>query len=523
MSTQNKELELVKWARDIAERRHIDFNKILEAIEEGLAISVRRKYDGERTFKISLDPETGDATIYRLWKVVEEVNVPTREISIEAALFENPNLKVGDYIEDVDENEVIELDRIGYNTFRQIMTSKVRSLENEKIIKSYEPYLGKIVKGRVRQSKNNSVVLSFPELNVRRNDFIDNDEAEHNYVEGIIRREGLIPGDRFRNNQEVSALLVALESGDPNKQQMILSRTSPDFLHALLRRQVPEIQNGIIEVVDIVREPGLRAKVVVRTNDKKLDLIGACLGVRTSRIAPITRELRNEKIDIIPFSDDFVTYIHSLLTLSPDEEAQIIIDEKSKMISVAVSPEQLPIAIGQKGVNVRLANQILGWKIHVYDIETFAKEKEEEDQKFISNFENDLQIDEDTARFLVEQGFKHVEELAAASIEELEELFETEDAKLLKDRANERVRELLNAQQEQIEQSGVEDRLRNLEGMTNDILINLISHDIKSLEDLADLATDELISYINVSENLANSLIMQARQIVWFNEEETEA
>ncbi|RIY34105.1 transcription termination factor NusA [Psittacicella hinzii] len=522
MSANNKELELVKWARNIADRRNIEFDRILEAIEEGLAISVRRKYDGERIFRIKLNPETGEATIYRQWKVVEEVNVPTREISIEAALFENANIKVGEYIEDIDEDEVIELDRIGYNTFRQIMTSKVRSLENEKIIKSYEPYLGKIVKGRVRQSKNNTVVLSFPEFSRPYENNFD-EEAEHHYVEGILRRDGLIPGDRFRNNQEVSALLVALESGDPNKQQMVLSRTSPEFLHALLRRQVPEIQNGIIEVVDIAREPGLRAKVVVRTNDKKLDLIGACLGVKTSRINPITRELRNEKIDIIPFDQDFVTYIHSLLTLSPEEEAQIIIDEKAKMISVAVTAEQLPIAIGQRGVNVRLANQILGWKIHVYDIETFAKQKEEEDQKYISVFETDLQLDHDTARFLVEQGFRNVEELAATSQEELEELFEPEDAKLLKEMANNCVNEYLNAQLEQIEKANIEQGLKELEGMTNEFLIKLIEHNIKTLEDLADLATDELTSYINVSEVIANSLIMQARQIVWFNEEESEA
>ncbi|RIY33004.1 transcription termination factor NusA [Psittacicella melopsittaci] len=524
--SDNKELELIKWAKTIAENRDISFEKILEAIEEGLAISVRRKYDGERAFRIQLDPETGKATVYRLWKVVEDVNVPTREISLEAALFENPNIKVGDYIEDIDEDEEITLDRIGYNTFRQIMTTKVRSLENEKIISSYEKYLGRIVRGRVRQSKGNTVVLSFPELKTTyesRNPLFVGEDNEPNYVEGILRRDGLIPGEKFRNNQEVSALLVALESGDPNKQQMVLSRTSPDFLHQLLRREVPEIVNGIIDVVDIVREPGLRAKVVVRSADKRLDIIGACVGIRSTRINPISRELRNEKIDIIPFDRDFVTYVRNVLSLDPSIEAQIIIDDKAKMISVAVEKEYLATTIGQKGVNVRLANQILDWKIHVYDIETFAKEKEEEDLKYIEAFEKALDINAETARFLIEQGFKHIEELAAASEEELEEFFEKEDAQLLKNLASAAVADLLNQQQQQIEEANLDPRLKDLEHMNNDILIQLIAHDIRTLEDLADLATDELTSYINMSETVANSLIMQARQIVWFNEEETEA
>ncbi|MFC6277317.1 transcription termination factor NusA [Psittacicella hinzii] len=524
MANNQTTLELVQWAREVAEKRHLDFAKILEAIEEGLAISVRRKYDSDRAFRIKLDPKTGEATIYRLWKVVEDVNVSTREISLEAALYENPNIKVGDYIEDIDEDEEIVLDRIGYNTFRQIMTAKVRSLENEKIIKSYEPYLGTVVTGRVKQTKGNSVTLTFPELNnASPTANPELDEGEHRNVEGIIRKEGTIPGERLRNNQEVKALLLALESGDPNKQQMVLSRSAPEFLGALLTKQVPEIQTGQIEIVAIARDPGVRAKVIVKSHDQRLDVIGACLGVKTTRISPVSRELHHEKIDIIPYDDDFVTYIHNLLTLDPTQEAQIVIDDQSNQIQVAVNKEQLSSSIGQKGVNVRLASQILGWKIRVYDLESFEKAKNEEDQEYIKYFIENLNLDEDTSRFLVEQGFKRIEELALAELSELEELFETEDAQELQNLAKAKVAEILNAQKEKIAEANIDPRLQDLEGMNNDILLKLAENQVTTIEDLADLATDELTSYISMSDKVANSLIMQARQIVWFNEEETEA
>lgn len=522
----NSELELIKWARELAENRKISFERILEAIEEGLAISVRRKYEGDRAFRIKLDPETGAPTIYRLWKVVEDVNVATREISLEAALYENPNLKVGDYIEDIDEDEKIELDRIGYNTFRQIMTSKVRSLENEKVIKSYEPFLGQIVTGRVRMSKAGSMTLIFPELNAASSDEYY-DETETLYVEGVIKRDGMIRGEKFRANTPVRALLQALESGDPNKQQMVLSRSAPDFLAHLLAEQVPELRSGEVELIDIEREPGVRAKVVVTPGEygHNIDPIGALIGINSSRIKPITRELSGEKIDVILYSDDITDYTLNLLTISPEdrEQTQVLIDEQSQEIKVAVPEEKLSSVIGQRGINVRLTSKIVGWKIIVSSIEQFETAQKEEDDKLVAYFMEKMQLDAETALYLVEQGYKHIEEIALAECEELYEMFDEEDADSLQALAKQSLAEELDKQQEAIAAANVDPRLADLDGMTDEILLQLIDNNIKTLEDLADLANDELSSYIGMGEEVANSLIMQARQIVWFEAEETAA
>lgn len=516
--------ELVDWAKLLSDNRKVPFADVLKAVEEALAVSCRRKYDGERVFRVELNPKTGEQTIYRQWKVVEEVMYPTREISIEAALLEDPNIKVGDHLEDLEENESIKQDRNSFITFRQMIMSSMKVLEKRRIIQSYVPYIGQMVIGKVRRQTNNHIAVTLPEMDVEEvitspDEYDEDLLMQVRSTDGIIRKDGLIQGERYRVNQSIRALLVSINEDKDGEMHIVLSRSHPDIIKQLMRREIPEIRDGVIEIVDIAREGGRRAKVVVRSDRTDLDVVGACVGVRSSRIEAISRELNNERIDIIQYEEDLANYVWECLC-RPNIE-RIVIDERRNVIEVFVSPDSLSNAIGRQGVNVRLASKLVGIPVRVYSIEEFANLKEQQFAKNLEEFENTLGLDRESAEYLIDQGFTTIEELAGAEQEELEEILDPEQAQMLRQLAQDKLNSQLNAQVEYIEQANVEDALLDLEGMSSEIIIELIKKDIKTLEALADLATDELTDCM--APKLAESLIMQARQICWFNNAEEEA
>lgn len=505
--------ELVDWAKSISKNHNLNFDQVIAGVEEALAVTVRRKYEGERLYRVSLNKETGDTEIFRQWKVVTEVNFPTKEVSLEASLLEEPNIQVGDVFEEFAPDEQIPTDRISFTTFRQLMQNKIREIEKLKIIEAYTPKIGQIVNGHVKRSQPGSITVILPDEASEPGKSKDPLTVDSNVVEGIIKKDGLIPTEKFRNNTPIKALLVGSENDMHKNQLLILSRTHPDFLKELLKKEVPEIENGQIEVVAIAREPGYRAKVAVRSNDRNLDVLGACIGLRSTRINAVVQELSGERIDIIEWSDDFPTYIKN--ALNQPEVDKIVIDENKRTIELSVPDEFLSSAIGRAGVNVRLASKLLNWKIKVYEKEKFDHMQEVENDRLVTYFTTELDLDKESALYLIEQGFQKVDEIAATPLEELEEFLEHDQAVLLQKMAQDRLNAVIDAQLAKIEASGIDERILALDGIDNEIVINLIEMGVKTLEDLADLAQDELTDIMAAS--LADSLIMQARDICWFN------
>lgn len=365
--------ELVAWTKEIAKAHDLDFQEVLAGVEEALAVSVRRQHEGEKLFRVELDAKTGEQRIYRQWKVVEDVQVPTKEISLEAALIDDPDAQVGQYVEDLEEGEEIKHDRIGFTTFRQIMTTRIRELKRKQALDSYIPFLGKIVTGTIRKVTPTRVTVNLPLLDKDHQPTVQTDELQDDSasVEAIIRKKDMIPGERYRTNAPIRALLLAIENEPNNKPVAVLTRADTDLVRLLLRRQVPEIEQGKIEIVSIAREPGVRCKVAVRTNDETIDVIGAVIGIRSSRIQSIVQEISGERVDIIEYDEDLPRYVYN--ALCQPEIHKIVIDEASQTVELAVAKENLSLTIGKAGINVKLAARLVGWKIKVLDTEKFEQ------------------------------------------------------------------------------------------------------------------------------------------------------
>lgn len=526
--------QFVEYASMIARENKVDFDKVLTVLCEALAVTIRRKYDGERLFKVAIDPETSKLEIYRIYKVVETVHYPTRELSIEAALLEDPNLTVGSEVCDLDENEEIVLDRISFSTVRQIMANRVKDLRRDRILSLYEPYLGQVVFGTVKRISKNCIHVTLPETPLTSMGQTGKEQwNDTNSIEAYILKDGIIASEIdkknhnelsnrkgvLRVNEEIAAVFTEIKvDKERNSKKMILSRTHPNYLGYILAKEIPEIKTGDVEVVKIVREAGTRAKVSVRTNDPKLDVLGACIGPRSERINAVNSQLSNERVDIIQYSDNFETYIQN--ALAQQDIKQIQIDEVKDVINVVVDKENLSPTIGKFGSNVKLAAKLIDMKIKVYCEEDFADLQQKEGEDSIQVFV-ELGLDEDSAKYLVENGFTTVSELANCEIEDLEEIVDNEQALLLQKLAQEAEQKHIKEQIEFIENSNVEERLKQLEDMTPEILVSLINEGVLTLEDLADKANDEL-SHI-MSKKIANSLIREARNLTYFSDENEEA
>jgi N utilization substance protein A len=498
-------MELLQVADAVAREKSIDRDEVLIAMEQAIQKAGRSKYGHEHDIRAAIDRKTGEIKLTRVQEVVGEVveNEAT-QIPLKAAHRRDPNLKVGDFI--IDELPPIDFGRIAAQTAKQVIVQKVRESERKRQFEEFKDRKGEIINGLVKRVEFGNVTVDLGR------------------GEAMLRRDELLPRETFRNGDRVRALILDVRE-EPRGPQIFLSRTHPDFMAKLFAQEVPEIYDGIIEIKAVARDPGSRAKIAVISHDSGIDPVGACVGMRGSRVQAVVQELQGEKIDIIPWSPDPATFVVN--ALAPAEVAKVVLDEDSGRIEVVVPDEQLSLAIGRRGQNVRLASQLTGFDIDILTEEQESKRRQEEFKTRSQMFMDALDVDDVIAQLLVTEGFTSIEEVAYVPTEDLAgiEGFDEDVAGELKTRALawiEAEAERMNARRREL---GVADDVAAIEGLTPAMLVALGEKGVKSLDDLADLAADELndekdgiLKDFEVSTEDANAIIMAARAH-WFTDE----
>ncbi|TCK18596.1 NusA antitermination factor [Thiogranum longum] len=507
----SKEILLVVDA--VANEKGINKEIIFGAIEAALASATKKCHEGDIEARVEIDRETGDYKTFRRWEVVEEhpdteageddeeggFRYPSRQILLEEARKQNPDIQVGDYIEE--EIESIDFGRIGAQTAKQVIVQKVREAERAQVVDAYQDRVGELVTGIVKRVERGNVYL----------DLGANAEAII-YREEMIPREAVRPGDRLRGYLKE----VRSEQRGP---QLFVSRVAPEFLVELFKLEVPEVGQDLIEILGAARDPGMRAKIAVKSNDPRIDPVGACVGMRGSRVQTVSTELAGERVDIILWDENPAQFV--INAMSPAEVVSIVVDEDKHSMDVAVANDQLSQAIGRGGQNVRLASQLTGWELNVMD-EQQAAEKSEEEMKVLTNlFKEDLDVDEEVAVILVQEGFSTVEEIAYVPNSELLQIeeFEEDIVEELRGRARDVLLTRAIASEENLGGSRPADDLLEMEGMDEDLAFTLAGKGIVTMEDLAEQAIDDLMDIDGMDEERAGKLIMTARA-PWFAEEE---
>lgn len=500
-------LELLQIAELVAREKVIDKEIVLEAMEDAIQKAARSRYGAENEIRAQIDKNTGDIRLFRVLEVVEEVEEPAVQISLEDALKDKPDAAIGDYL--ASSLPPMDFGHIAAQTAKQVIVQKVRDAERQRQYDEYKDRVGEIITGIVKRVEYGNVIVD-----------LGNAEA-------IMRRDQVIPREHVRQNERMRGFIyeVRRENRGP---QIFMSRTKPEFMGALFAQEVPEIYDGIIEIRSVARDPGSRAKIAVISNDNSIDPVGACVGMRGSRVQAVVNELQGEKIDIIPWSPDVASFIVN--ALQPAEVAKVVLDEERTRVEVVVPDDQLSLAIGRRGQNVRLASQLTGWTI---DIMTEAEESERRQEEFMAQsarFMEALDVDDTLAHLLVAEGFTEVEEVAYVELEELlgVEGFDEDLAQELQRRAGDFLEAEARAADEKRREMGVEDELANVEGLTPQMLVTLGEEQVKTLEDFAGCAADELTSKEDgilrsypLEEAVASAMIMSARVALgWLTAEE---
>jgi N utilization substance protein A len=507
MAVSANRLELLQIADAVAREKVIDRQIVLTAMEDAIAKAARSRYGTETEVHAEINPRTGELRLSRYLHVVERVDNPAIEIALPDAQRFNPAAQVGDTIADT--LPPFDFGRIAAQSAKQVIVQKVREAERDRQYDEYKDRIGEIVNGAVKRAEYGNVIVDLGR------------------GEGIVRRDELIPREAFRPGDRIRAYVydVRREQRGP---QIFLSRTHPQFMAKLFAQEVPEIYDGIIEVKAVARDPGSRAKIAVISRDSSIDPVGACVGMRGSRVQAVVGELQGEKIDIIPWSPDVATFIVN--ALQPAEVAKVVLDEDAERIEVVVPDDQLSLAIGRRGQNVRLASQLTGWDI---DILTEAEESERRQKEFLERttiFMEALDVDEVVGQLLASEGFRSVEEIAYVEVAELATIegFDEETAGEIQARALDylgRIEAEFDARRVEL---GVADELKEVEGITTPMLVKLGENDVKTVEDLAGCATDDLVGWserkgsettrhagfldgIEISREEAEAVIMNAR------------
>jgi N utilization substance protein A len=500
----NKEILLV--AEAVSNEKAVPREKIFEALEIAIATATKKKYEGDIEVRVVIDRKTGDFETFRRWLIIEDASQgmenPFAEISLEAAQYEDPELQVGDYAEE--QIESIKFDRITTQTAKQVIVQKVREAERAQIVEEYEDRVGELLTGVVKKANRDSVILDLG-----------------NNAEAIIGRDELLPRETFRPGDRIRGLLFDIKP-EARGAQLCMSRTRPEMLIELFRIEVPEIGEEMLEIKAAARDPGSRAKIAVKTNDKRLDPVGACVGMRGSRVQAVSGELDGERIDIVLYDDNPAQYV--INAMSPAEVASIIVDEDSNTMDIAVEADNLAQAIGRSGQNIRLASQLTGWELNVMTVEDMATKHQEESDKVMNLFVNQLDVDEDFATILTEEGFTSLEEIAYVPVNELLEIegFDEDIVEELRSRAKAALTTQALANEESLENSEPAEDLLSLEGLERHTAFVLASKGICTLEDLAEQGVDDLVEIeeLGYDEKASGDLIMQARNICWFGDEE---
>jgi N utilization substance protein A len=476
MVTANR-LELLQIADAVAREKLIDRELVIEAMEESLGKAARSRYGAEYDIRAFIDRRTGELQMSRALEVVENVENHFTEISLDEARLRNPEAQVGDYITEPLPTQ--EFGRIAAQTAKQVIVQKVREAERERQYEEFKDRVGEIINGIVKRVEYGNVIVDLGR------------------AEAILRRDQQIPRETFRVGDRVRAYIKDVRS-ETRGPQIFLSRTAPEFMAKLFQMEVPEIYDGIIEIKAVARDPGSRAKIGVISYDSSIDPVGACVGMRGSRVQAVVSELQGEKIDIIPWTEDAASFIVS--ALQPAEVVKVVMDEDAQRIEVVVPDEQLSQAIGRRGQNVRLASQLTGWDI---DIMTEAEESERRQQEFTERtnmFMETMNVDEMVAQLLVAEGFSTLEEVAFVELDELSNIegFDEETAEELQARARESLEEVNQKALEEARGLGAEEDLIAFEGLTPQMLKALAQDGIKTLEDFATCADWELAGGVTV-------------------------
>ncbi|MGJ8674514.1 MAG: transcription termination factor NusA [Pseudoalteromonas sp.] len=496
----SKEILLV--AEAVSNEKQVPREKIFEALEFALASATKKKNEGEIEVRVAIDRETGDFDTFRRWLVTEddkEQENPYAEMTISAAQIDEPDIQLGDYVEE--QIESISFDRITTQTAKQVIVQKVREAERAQMIAEYEDRVGELVTGTVKKVNRDNVIIDLG-----------------NNAEGVIYRDDMLPRETFRPGDRVRGLLYVIRP-EARGAQLFISRTHPDMLVELFRLEVPEIAEETLEIKAAARDPGARAKIAVKTNDKRLDPIGACVGMRGSRVQAVSGELGGERVDIVLWDENPASFV--INAMAPAEVASIVVDEDSHTMDVAVEADNLAQAIGRSGQNVRLASQLTGWELNVMTVEALNAKHEEENAKVLSVFTSGLDIDDDFASILVDEGFTSLEEIAYVPVSELLAIdgLDEDTVEELRGRAKAWLTTRALANEESLEASEPKQELLDLEGMNRHVAFVLASRGITDLEGLAEQGTDEISDIEELDEETAGKLIMAARNIVWFSEE----
>ncbi|HEC29616.1 MAG TPA: transcription termination/antitermination protein NusA [Gammaproteobacteria bacterium] len=496
----NKEILLV--VDTVSNEKGVAKDIIFEAIEAALASVARKKHGGDIETRVKIDRSTGDYETFRRWQVIaddDEMEFPQRQMTLSAAQYDDADLDIDDYYEE--DMDSVDFGRIAAQTAKQVIVQKVREAERAQVVDAYQDRIGELVSGIVKRMERGNVYIDLG-----------------GNVEAMIPREQMIPREALRSGDRVRGYLYEVRS-EPRGPQLFVSRTMSEFLIELFKLEVPEVGQGLIEIRGASRDPGLRAKIAVKSNDPRIDPIGACVGMRGSRVQTVSNELSSERVDIILWDENAAQFV--INAMSPAEVVSIVVDEESSSMDIAVSDEQLSQAIGRGGQNVKLASELTGWTLNAMS-ESQAEEKSEGEHEVVQKlFMEQLDVDEEVAVILAQEGFSSIDEIAYVPASELLEIEEFDEAIVeeLRGRARDVLLTRAIVNEEQIGDSTPEQELLDLEGMTEDLAYVLAGKKITTLDDLAELAVDELVEIKEMSNENAGELIMAARAH-WFEEDQ---
>lgn len=491
----SKEVLLV--VESVSNEKGVPASVIFEALELALATATKKRFEDEVELRVSINRQTGNYETFRCWTVVDEDDLenPAAELTLAEAQEKQADAKLGDVVEE--KIDSIEFGRIAAQTAKQVIVQKVREAERAQVVDAYRERVGEIISGTVKKATRDSVIVDLG-----------------NNAEALLAREHIIPRESFRVGARMRALLKEIRS-ENRGPQLILSRTAPEMIIELFRIEVPEIAEGLIEIMAAARDPGSRAKIAVRSKDKRIDPQGACIGMRGSRVQAVSGELGGERVDIVLWDDNPAQFV--INAMSPAEVAAIIVDEDTHTMDIAVAADNLAQAIGRSGQNVRLASQLTGWTLNVMTEADIQAKQQAETGDILQRFVDELGVDEELAEVLVEEGFTTLEEIAYVPMEEMLSIegFDEEIVNELRARAKDRLLTKAIATEEKLADVHPADDLLELEGMTKELAVELALRGVPTREDLAEQSIDDLLEIDGMTEERAGKLIMAARAH-WF-------
>jgi len=484
----------------VSNEKGVDKEVIFEALEAALAAAARKKHGEEWDVRVAIDRKSGDYDTFRRWKVFAddstELETPERELRMDDARDMNPNIEPGGYVEEPMES--VAFGRIAAQQAKQVIVQKVREAERAQVVDAYKDRVNTLVSGVVKRVDRNGIFVDLG-----------------NNAEGFVSRTDMIPREQAKPQDRIKAFLKEVKGDQPRGPQLFLSRTAPEFLIELFKLEVPEVGQGLIQILGAARDAGIRAKIAVRSNDPRIDPVGACVGMRGSRVQAVSNEIAGERVDIIPYDENQAQFV--INAMSPAEVLSIVVDEDSHSMDIAVAEDKLSQAIGRGGQNIRLASQLTGWDLNVMTESDAEAKSETESKVLVQNFMKGLDVDEDVATILAQEGFSTIEEIAYVPQSELISIaeFDADMVKELRNRARDMLLTQAIASEESLDQAMPAEDLLVLEGMSPDLALALARRGVRTREELAEQAVDDIADIEGLAAEEAGKLIMKAREH-WF-------